>query len=66
MNEDEQLIDDFLNDKGFQEIVEKDIGRLVAPVRVDWEKNKISFFGERQARELMIDATLATLKKQIN
>lgn len=63
---DKELINDLLNDKGFQKIVEDDIGKLVAPVKVDWGNNKINFYGEKSGKVLQIDVTLATLRNQCN
>ena len=59
---DKELVDAFLEDAGFQKLVEDDLGKLVAPVKVDWPNNKICFYGERSGKELPIDAMLAELR----
>ena len=59
-----KLIDRFLKDEEFQQMVEEKIGPLIAPVRVEWNENKIKFFGRKQVFVLKIDETLEELRKK--
>lgn len=63
--QDQSLLDAFLSDPGFQDMVEADIGTLMRPVQVDWPNNAIRFFGLRKSKEIKIDATLAVLREKI-
>lgn len=62
---DKEIIDKLLHDKGFTNIVEADIGKVLK-VQVDWPQNQIRFYEEKSGKSIPIDATLSELKGQVN
>ena len=52
-----QLLNEFLRDQEFVEIVEEDIGPL-KKVSIDWDKNKIFFNGLKESKQLLISNVL--------
>jgi hypothetical protein len=57
-----EIVDKLLNDKGFQKIVEADIGENVK-VEVDWDNDMIRFFGSRGSKQIGLNETIEVLIK---
>ena len=60
---DKETIDQLLNDNGFQKMVEDECGKPIK-CKVDWAKNEIVIQGPKSGRVMMIDVTLAGLRKE--
>lgn len=60
-----QIVDSFLNDKEFQAMVEKEIGKVVK-VQVNWETRKVSIQSRKTGRELDVDAIIAAYDGSLN
>lgn len=56
-----QIVDLFLNDKGFQEMVEKEIGK-VTRCQINWETRKVKIQSAKTGRELDVDLIIAAYK----
>lgn len=56
------LIDRLLADREFQRWVELDMG-IVKRVRVDWDNNKLIFFGKTRQGTMRISEVLKTIKQ---
>lgn len=57
-----EIVDNLLNDKRFQSIVEKDTG---TPVKcsVNWDSGKITISGPKQSRVILIDDVVDSYKR---
>lgn len=59
--DDKELLDRFFTSQEFKEIAEKDIGTLIKTI-FDPRDNEIRVYGDRGAKTLLLDATLASIK----
>lgn len=59
--EDRQLLNKFFTSQEFKETAEKDIGTLIKTI-FDPKNNEIRVYGDRGAKTLFLDATLAAIK----